>query len=258
MSFRKFLPSTLLTITVVSLFQHKDEGRWNCKQLLNNESFIPSSENAQTLEEWSRNYGESNKLPNLCVRTSEQGLFFHMVTCAINCYTQWIAGLSCPLLNPPEESEAKAHSIIPFTQQYHVAKDKLLRYNFIVISEMLQNEEYAAGVERLFAVPGIAQKRYSPWCEAESHYTNKLYPLEIEPEILHKLTKRNKLDIRLYNDFKHCLNETDFGFPAWRGNRFETNTTIQLDYSIWEQKYPPYWPISPKSTWLEKFQNASL
>jgi hypothetical protein len=85
-----------------------------------------------------------------------------------------------------------------------------------------------------------------------------LYPLEIEPEILHKLTKRNKLDIRLYNDFKHCLNETDFGFPAWRGNRFETNTTIQLDYSIWEQMYPPYWPISPKSTWLEKFQNASL
>ncbi len=181
-----------------------------------------------------------------------------MVTCGVNCYIQWIAGQSCPLLNPPEESRLKANTIVPFTQQFYVAKEKLLRYNFIVISEMLQNEEYAAAVERFFGVPGVAQKRFSPWCEAEAHYTNKMYPLVIEPDMLNKLAFRNRLDINLYNEFKQCLNETDFRFPSWTGNRFEMNKTIQLDYIIWEQRNRPYWPITPTQSWLNKFSNSSL
>ncbi len=234
----------------------KDEGRWNCNQLLNNETFIPSEENAGTLEAWSNNYGRNNDLPNLCARTSEQGLFFHMVTCGVNCYIQWIAGLSCPLLNP--KSGVKENTVFPFTQQIHVAKERLLRYNFIVILEMLQNEEYTASVERFFGVPGVAQKRFSPWCEAESHYANSMYPLVVKPDMLNKLVIRNRLDINFYNEFKQCLNETDFGFPAWRGNRFEMNKTIQLDYMIWEQKNRPYWPTTPSKSWLDKLNKSSL
>lgn len=180
-----------------------------------------------------------------------------MVTCAVNCYIQWISGLSCPLLNPPDELGAEANAIVPFPQQYHVAKKKLLRYNFIVVSEMLQNEEYAGAVERFFDVPGVNQKRFSPWCEAESHHTNDLYPLVVEPGILKKLTIRNRLDISLYKDFKNCLNESDIRFPAWRRDRFEMNKTIQLDYNVWEKRNRPYWPTTPKRTWLDKF-NTSL
>ncbi len=152
----------------------------------------------------------------------------------------------------------KVNTIVPFTQQYYVAKEKLYRYNFVAISEMLQNEEYVAAVERFFGVPGVAQKRFSPWCEAEAHYTNKMYPLVIEPDKLNKLAIRNRLDINLYNEFKQCLNESEFRFPAWRGNRFEMNKTIQLDYIIWEQRNRPYWPITPAQSWLDKFINSSL
>jgi len=219
---------------------------------------VPTEENAATLEAWSNHYGDNNNRPNLCVGSGQpdKKIFFHMVKCGCECYLQWIAGLSCPLLNPPEEPGER---IVPLTEQFHVAKAKLLRYNFIAISEMLQNEEYVAAVERFFGVPGISQRTYSPWCEAESHYTNKLYPLVIEPEVLNNLTMRNRLDIRLYNDIKNCLDETtEFRFPAWRGNRFDTNETIQIDYNIWEENAKPYWPTTPKKEWLEKFNNTAL
>ena len=245
---------TLVKFSLYNIFYRVDEGRWNCRQLLNNESFIPTEENAASLENWCKNFGTNNKSPNLCGWSKEKGHFFHMATCGVNCYIQWFAGLSCSL----RRTEGKTFvEKMPFTEQYHVAKAKLLRYNFVVISEMLKNPEYSAAVERFFGVPGVAQREYSPWCEAESHYTNKMYPLVMKSETLKELTTRNRLDIQLYNEFKDCLTNSEFNFPAWNGNRFETNATRQVDYRVWEERNPTFWPTAPKQTWLNKFNNVT-
>ena len=113
------------------------------------------------------------------------------------------------------------------TEQYTVAKKKLMRYNFIVITEFLQYPAYAAAVDRLFGVPGVGKREHSPWCETESHRANKKVPLVISNETLTNLTRLNKIDIRLYHELRDCLDEKgDFDFPVWDPSRFETNETI--------------------------------
>ena len=86
------------------------------------------------------------------------------------------------------------------TKQYTVAKKKLLRYNFIVITEFLQYPAYAAAVERLFGVPGVGKRERAPWCETQSRQANMENPLVISNETLTNLTRLNKIDIRLYHE----------------------------------------------------------
>ena len=166
------------------------------------------------------------------------------------------AGLSCSLVKPPKmlgTEVERSNELVPIAEQYHIARAKLRRYNFVVISEMLRHPKYVEAVERFFGVPGVAQRKYSPWCAAESHYTNEMFPLVIKPDTLNKLKARNRLDIQLYKEFNDCLANSDFDFPSWKGHRFETNTTIQLDYVRWEERNPTFWPTTPKQIWLDKF-----
>ena len=124
-------------------------------------------------------------------------------------------------------------------QYYRMAKTKIQRYNFVVITEKLGDPNYAAAVDRFFGVPGVANKKNHAYCEMESHFANELVPLVIQNETLKNLTKLNELDIRLYNDIASCLLDDhqgkEYNFPTWDPNRFERNETIQIDYTLWEE-----------------------
>ena len=107
-------------------------------------------------------------------------------------------------------------------------------------------------------MPGVAQTKYQPWCQAESHYVNERYPLVIKNETMKQLTELNKLDITLYHEIRDCLDDIDDddddddiydNFPAWDTTRFERNETIQKNYT--DYKFPV--PKLPQQ-WLRRFE----
>eukprot|EP01083_Nonionella_stella_P121232 364185_1 len=157
-----------------------------------------------------------------------------MALCAVNCYSQWFAGLSCPWWVSPEHPELGERPIRrerPMIDQYRVAKRKLLRYNFIVITEKLSQPGYAEAAERFFGVPGIDSRARHPWCEVDSHHSNEKIPLEINPVTMKNLTALNSIDIHLYNEIKGCLDDGgEYDFPKWDPTRFESNETIRMNY----------------------------
>lgn len=157
-----------------------------------------------------------------------------MQQCAVNCYSQWFAGLSCPWWDAPEHPELEERPMrreVPMMDQYRVAKTKLLRYNFVAIIEKLSRPGYAEAVQRFFGVPGINSRSAHPWCEDESHIANKGIPLKIQPDTMDNLTALNRLDTRLYHEMKGCLDGGEYDFPAWDPNRFERNETNQVNHT---------------------------
>lgn len=119
-------------------------------------------------------------------------------------------------------------------RQYEVARARLLRYNFVVITEMLRSPGYVAAMERFFGVPGAADRSAHPWCEAESHYVNERIPLVVRNETRGNLARLNEADIGLYGEMRDCLDTEEGGeydFPEWDPGRFERNETIQLNYT---------------------------
>ncbi len=169
-----------------------------------------------------------------------------MSTCAVNCYCQWFSG-SCPTRDNPIE--------VPMKDQYEIAKNKLLRYNFIVITEMLQHPNYVDAVERFFGVPGLIPSReVHPWCEVESRYSNERVPLVIQNESLESLIRQNEIDIGLYHEMRDCLDIDEANdFPAWDEKRFEMNETIQINHDVWERLNPIRGYQFPPEIWLKKF-----
>lgn len=85
---------------------------------------------------------------------------FKLGSCAVDCYIQWFSG-ACP----------EHHTTI--SQQYQAAVVKLLRYNFIVVLEKMDDPEYVSAVEKLFGVPGFGDHR-SAYCERASHTANNM------------------------------------------------------------------------------------
>jgi hypothetical protein len=56
-----------------SISHFKYEGRWDCKGLTANASYVPTEENAKTLEEWSDNYGRYATRMYPCVNVKGKG-----------------------------------------------------------------------------------------------------------------------------------------------------------------------------------------
>jgi hypothetical protein len=181
-----------------------DQGRWECKDLVKwritpTPDWEPTQYNSKQFETWNKTEGHRDKVcPNDDFRLGE---------CAVNCYTQWISGLSCPQYN------------ISTDIQYQVANARLRRYNFIVILEKLKDKQYVNAVEQFFGVSGLT-KRKGAFCERASHKANVMYPLNITNESRQKLAELNEVDLRLYNDLSNCESTTyDFGKFHIRVNR---------------------------------------
>ena len=91
---------------------HADEGRWDCKQLVTNLTYMPTLHNAKSIETWDKHYGH---VESSC-KTKNKRPSFRLGPCAVNCYSQWFSGLSCPEFNTTA------------VEQYKAAKATLLRY----------------------------------------------------------------------------------------------------------------------------------
>ena len=252
-----------------SISHFRYEGRWNCKGLTaynltannsvtssNNETFVPTEDNAMSLEGWSENYGKYARNDYPCARKypSHPGnpeRYFKMLTCGAMCYSQWFAGLSCPpegrLPMDPEERD------MSLMRQYQIARGKLTRYNLVVITEWLRDTKYASAIERMFGVPGVSRTDYYPWCELESHAANEMIPLSVKNETLEKLTASNRFDRYLYDEFSECLKyRRKKDFPEWDASRFKTNKAIRMHYREWERLNPTYKKKQARQEALQK------
>ena len=134
---------------------------------------------------------------------------FSLGECAVNCYTQWFSGLSCPEYD------------IAIEQQFKSAMAKLYRYNFIVVLEKLSDPNYVSAVEKFFDFTGVSRKR-AAFCEAASHKANEMNPLLIRNETVEKLTNLNEADVQLYNKLTGCLGRDSgsYNFPKLDRSRF--------------------------------------
>lgn len=158
-----------------------------------NQSFVPSESNANSIETWQYTGGN---VPLRCIKKSkknEERIFF-LGKCAVNCYIQWYSGLSCPDWN------------IPIERQYEVARERVFRYNMIMLIEKLSDPKYVQEIEKFFGVIGVVNKK-KPWCEKESHNANEKNPLVVPGQIRERLETLNQLDIKLYHDLTSCLRD---------------------------------------------------
>ncbi|KAL7463133.1 hypothetical protein ACHAXS_003519 [Conticribra weissflogii] len=202
----------------------KYQGRWDCRDLVFRSSlnkriqkrgrhgnFTPTEENANPIETWNQTGGHE---PQSCRYIGKMKSHrFRLALCAVNCYSQWFSGLSCPTWN-----------VSPM-DQYAVAKARVLRFNMIVVIEKLRDPKYVEAVEQFFGVSGITAKGV-PYCERESHAANAMYPVVIKNETRESLGRLNEIDIRLYHELSDCLNEDVVynNFPKWDGERFALNS----------------------------------
>ncbi|KAL9181964.1 hypothetical protein ACHAXT_012307 [Thalassiosira profunda] len=200
-----------------SISHFKYQGRWNCRDLVyggKRGDFTPTEENANKLETWMETGGHVPYECRMRGKKSEGGKhpIFFLGSCAVNCFTQWFSGLSCPTWEIPAE------------EQYAVAMEKVLQYNFIFVIEKLRDPAYVQAVEKFFGVPGIAEKG-QPYCEKQSHRANAKFPLIVRDDTRAKLTTLNKVDIQLYHELTDCLEDVDLrGFPTWDPDRFDLHT----------------------------------
>lgn len=211
-----------------SISQFKYQGRWDCRDLVYHKSFTPTTDNARRIETWNETGGHT---PYECkMRPSkEKGgrfPFFFLGQCAVNCYAQWFSGL-CGA---------------PIHEQYYLAKAKVLKYNFVAVIERLNDAAYVENTENFFGVPGLTEKG-SPFCERQSHKANLDVPLIVSDDTRERLTKLNKVDITIYNQFTDCL-EKPYNFPKWNPNRFELHSFNHTEAKIAKKKGRPLITIS--------------
>lgn len=243
-----------------SISHFKYQGRWDCEQLVKNSSYVPTESIAQKLETWNSENGHEHQGKSQCRRGKDgRRTKFWLATCAVNCYSQWFSGLSCPH-HDDDDDDGDGDGGVPMARQYEVAKAKLLRYNFVVVIERLGDPAYAASVDRFFGVPGSANRDVHPWCEVEAQYTNKKIPVPYRNETLERLARLNEIDIGLYRELTDCLPDDGgrggghaYDFPAFDATRFETDETIRLDHDAWERNNPGRGYEKPGRAFRSKF-----
>lgn len=191
-----------------SISHFKYNGRWPCKTLMRS-AFVPTEENAMTLETWNETQGHEPKKECHRDRKTKETVFF-LGDCAVNCYTQWFGGLSCPRWD------------VPMELQYTVAMSKLLKYNLIIVIDKLHDPRYVEAIETFFGVTGLLE-RGNPFCEKKSHKANAAHPLVVRNETRARLVELNEFDLKLYHEITDCLKEDGGryeGIPKWDGSRF--------------------------------------
>lgn len=188
-----------------AISHYKYEGRWSCKPgsgELMNKSFVPTEENSRPFESFNDTSGFS---PSPCDKP------FRFTLCAVQCYIQSFSGKGCTSDN--------------WLTEYHLARNRLLRYNLILSLEQLNDPRYVEAVEDFFGVQGL---RGNPrmWCGPQSKEANKKVPLSVDPTLVPKLTRLNRMDYRLYGDLvTSCWGDTQiedvqYSFPKVNASRF--------------------------------------
>jgi len=187
-----------------SISHFKYNGRWDCQQLVKNESlFIATESNAQPFKAWNQTSGFE---PSPC------DMPFSFTSCAVNCYIQTFSGKGCT-------------SDDWFTE-YNLAQNRLLRYNMILVYEKFNDPNYITAVETFFGIQGFNNEPSFMFCGREAKKANRRVPLTVKFEYVLLLTKLNEMDNRLYKDLvTSCWEDGEEGdgeylFPKVDTSRF--------------------------------------
>mmetsp|Transcript_17096 Transcript_17096/g.39766 ORF Transcript_17096/g.39766 Transcript_17096/m.39766 type:complete len:226 (+) Transcript_17096:476-1153(+) len=176
-----------------SLSHFKYNARWDCEQMVKNESFVPTLKNAQPIDRWNETGGFE---PYPC----EVPFVFHH--CAVNCYIQAFSGQSCSETN--------------WQHEYLLAQRRLFRYNIIFSYKMFKDPRYVKAVEGFFGVEGFNQRRTDMFCGPESHEANSMFPLSFSFSHVLKLEKLNSMDEKFYEEATSCgwgEKSNNYNFP---------------------------------------------
>ena len=163
-----------------SISHFKYEGRWDCKQLVKNHSFVPTKSNARKFEDWKETNGF---VPSDCDEP------FSFTECAVNCYLQSFSGEGC--------------SSDQWESEFRLAKERLFRYNLIFIYEKFKDSRYIQAIEDFFGVSEF-NKASDMWCGWQAHDANEKIPFITGFEHVLKLTRLNTMDTRLYKESTSC------------------------------------------------------
>jgi len=179
-----------------ALSHYKYDQRWACTDL-KNESFVPTNDNNKSsLEDFLVNEGNKSKI--------DKALW----SCASNCYTRWATG-NFQKLAKTCSNKLRRHEVERITE----ARDMLFKYNLIVITEKLREDNYIRHIEAMFGVPGLAQKQAFPACAKKSQAANKQVPLMLSNKTLQKIVDCNTPDSVLYAQLTTC--PQGFEFPKY-------------------------------------------
>lgn len=177
----------------------KYDGRWDCRQMVYNESFVATKENAKPFNTWNETQG---------FEPSECDVPFSLYSCAVQCYIQTFTGVGCTSDN--------------WFTEYNMAHDRLLRYNLILIYDKFKDPQYVEAVEDFFGVKGFNKGTVDMFCGPQAHEANERIPLKVSFEHVLKLTYLNEMDNRLYKDFASS---------CWGGNGKEDGGEVQYSFS---------------------------
>lgn len=184
-----------------TISHYKYDQRWDCKDLMK-KSFQPSQGNLKrTLEDFiAEPHSTGNK---------EKRLW----GCATNCYTRWVTGHHEPL-DENCSSTLRKHEVTKLEE----ARDVLLKYNLILITEKMRYPKYTKKIEKMFGVRGLTKTKASPYCGRVSAAANEKLPLIIANETLKRLNDCVTPDSTLYKQLTTC--PEGFRFPKFSKEHF--------------------------------------
>jgi hypothetical protein len=176
---------------------YKYEGRWDCKQLVYNETeFLPSYENQKTIQDDIKDIQES---PILSVDN-------WLWRCVEQCYTRWY-GEQFNMIHSNEDSTLQDNQQLRHAMM--ATLERLKKYDIIVITEWLKDLDYVKGLEAMFgrieSASGVLGRKKHFFCFNESAQWNNRLPMgEINNSTLAKLREMNRYDTELYNEITSC------------------------------------------------------
>mmetsp|Transcript_22460 Transcript_22460/g.32195 ORF Transcript_22460/g.32195 Transcript_22460/m.32195 type:complete len:256 (+) Transcript_22460:213-980(+) len=124
-------PNRMDTLYVVNIREpisriissYKFEGRWSCKKMMYNKSFVPSLENQKTLEQDIAHIQEDHR--DFCGVVARRK-YPRLWRCVGDCLTRWYTDeFGCGCLDD-------------YTR-YQAAKDRLMKYDIVVVAEYLKD-----------------------------------------------------------------------------------------------------------------------
>lgn len=208
----------------ISHFQY--EVRWPCEQLLQNDSFVPSLDNAANLTAWIaepayRHPSLAND--NTTTRPRCDDTQAYLVDCSTNCYIRW--------MNYPSGSCSRKvfhrNSV-----HYHKALQQLRQYDVIIDIDRLFSKNhpddmdrdpgsiYAASLEEFFGLQGIRSENRPMYCLRHSRNANRRFPLQVDNATRELFYERNQADYDMYHELVDCQTASkQIKFPRSKDRR---------------------------------------
>ena len=175
-----------------SLSHFKYEGRWSCSRLMNDQ-FVPTKDNAHTLEEWVHTEFQGSSWTGGHAPTGAD-CKHKLWLCSNNCYIKWLnweKGRCVRELVDPTFLETTLY--------------RLYKYHLIIdVEKLFWSPTYVQQLEEFFGLPGLADFKANARCDKPSKEANQEVPLEVSDELLAELKDRNALDYRVYEELMTC------------------------------------------------------